>query len=524
MRPPLRRLQRSSVNSSSRDTTDQQASPRPDRGHNHPPELIGPETTAPARAAVAARLEWVRARRLKQIIPSDGDWQVWLALAGRGWGKTRTGAEDAWWYCATNPGVRYAVVAPTHHDLRLVCFEGDSGILGVVPPLVLEGGKVDTGYNRSLLQIRFSNGSLIQGYSAEVPSRLRGPQHHRAWCDEVASWERLQDTWDMLGFTMRLGARPQVIITTTPKPVPLLYLMVKAIERTALREGRAGDEAERVPNLAAEPDPEVLALGNVLLATGSTFENQRNLARPFLAKMVSLRDTELGRQEIDAELLDLDARAILKRGWWRPWQEFGPDNQAAYPTELLMAFASIDTAFTEKKENDASACTVWHVYRDEHLKVRILLRYAWEERLEFPELVDRLKETCEHFGLRRVVIEAKASGKSVAQELRKQRPEVSVFEWVPVGDKLARAHAIAPVLREGLVRVGSEMTPIGPVPRSWARKVIEQCAEFTGAKEAHDDLVDSVTMGLQYIRRAGVALFKADEPSPAGPKRKRRLY
>lgn len=474
---------------------------------------------------MAARLAWVKARRLKQVIPA-GDWEVWLALAGRGWGKTRVGAEDAWWFCARNPGVRYAVVAPTHHDLRTVCFEGDSGVLGVVPPLVLEGGNVDSGYNKSLLQIRFANGSLIQGYSAEVPSRLRGPQHHRAWCDEVATWERLQDTWDMLGFGLRLGDNPQTIITTTPKPVPLLYALVKRYQRGLTLE-RAGDSAKPVPNLAGGvgvDDDLADDVGRVVMATGSTFENRRNLARPFIRRMTLLRDTELGRQEIDAELVDLDSRAILKRAWWRPWSEYGPDGKPAYPEDLLLSFASVDSAYTEDEINDPTACTVWHVYRDEHFRPRILLRYAWEEHLEFPELVGRLRETCEHFGLRRVLIENKASGKSVAQELRRQRREISVFEWTPVGDKVARAHAVAPILKEGVVRVGSKQSPIGPVPAVWAQKVIDQCAEFNGAKGQHDDLMDTVTQALQFIRRQGVELFRADEPPPPPRTKRRRHY
>jgi predicted phage terminase large subunit-like protein len=466
---------------------------QPSREKSKTPDL-DPGPSPAIRAAAAARLEWAKERRLKQTIPV-GAWGVFLALAGRGWGKTRVGAEDAWWFCAANPGVRYAVVAPTHHDLRLVCFEGDSGILSRVPQACLEGGTVDSGYNRSLLQIRFANGSLIQGYSAEVPARLRGPQHHRAWTDEIAAWERLQETWDMLQFGLRLGENPQIIATTTPRPVPLLYRLMERRDS-----------------------------GEVVVASGSTYENEANLARPFIARIKEHEGTELGRQEIHAELVDLDARAILKRFWWRAWNQFGPDGQPDYPTDLLLSFASVDPAYTQKDENDPSACTVWHVYRDEHFRIRILLRYAWEERLEFPDLVSRLAETCQHFGLRRVVIENKASGLSVAQELRRQRREISVFEWTPVGDKVARAHAVAPVLKEGLVRVAARQGEAGPVLQPWARRVIDQCAEFQGGKDDHDDLVDTVTQALQFIRRQGVELFEADAPPPPARSPRRRIY
>lgn len=197
---------------------------------------------------------------------------MWLVLAGRGWGKTRTGAEDQAYYALTHPGSRLAVVAPTYTDARDTCVEGDSGLLRVIPaPLV-------TDWNRSLGELILANKSRFKLFSAEEPDRLRGPQHHRAWGDEVAAWKRSEsskapDALDQLLFGLRLGERPRLVLTTTPRPAQFLV--------------------------------DLIARGDVVITKGSTFENAANLAPAALA---SLRErysgTRLGRQELEAELLD----------------------------------------------------------------------------------------------------------------------------------------------------------------------------------------------------------------------------
>lgn len=186
-------------------------------------------------------------------------------MAGRGWGKTRTGAEDVAWFAQHNPGSRIAVVAPTYSDARDTCVEGDSGLLNIIPKVCVEA------WNRSLGEFILTNGSRFKLFAAEEPERLRGPQHHRAWCDELGAW-RYPETWDQVLFGLRLGTHPQAVITTTPRPNPLMKSIVK----------RAG----------------------TIITRGSTFDNAANLAETALAQ---LRDryegTRLGRQELDAELL-----------------------------------------------------------------------------------------------------------------------------------------------------------------------------------------------------------------------------
>lgn len=203
-----------------------------------------------------------------------------MILAGRGWGKTRTGGEDVAWYGLCNPGSRIAVIAPTYADARDTCIEGESGLRGIIP-----FSCIDT-WNRSLGELALENGTRYKLFGAEEPDRLRGPQHHRAWCDELGAW-RYPETWDQMLFGLRLGQNPQVIVTTTPKPTAL------------------------VRRIASDP--------KTLKTTGSTFDNADNLAPPALAQLkAKYENTRLGRQELQAEILEeaegaLWSRAMLER-------------------------------------------------------------------------------------------------------------------------------------------------------------------------------------------------------------------
>ncbi len=220
--------------------------------------------------------DWIKQARPSQT-PLDADWSIWLILAGRGFGKTHTGARWAALFALQNPEVQVAVVTPTFGDIRRVAFGGPSGIMSFIPPELLLSGR-GQGYNSSAAEIRLFNGSKIMGFSATEPDRLRGPQFHYAWCDEIAAW-RYSDTFDQLMFGLRLGKNPQCIITTTPKPTQLVKSLVK---RT-----------------------------NTLITTGSTFENEENLAPSAIQQLrEKYANTRLGRQELYAEILDESEGAL----------------------------------------------------------------------------------------------------------------------------------------------------------------------------------------------------------------------
>ena len=169
------------------------------------------ELSVPDLEALLSHTKWEQARHKHQI-PPGGEWTVWLMLAGRGAGKTRAAAEWIWWEAYQATETRWLVCAPTSADIRDTCFEGDSGLISVIPEKLVKE------YNRSLSEIILVNGSLIKGISAETPDRLRGGQWHGAWTDELAAWQYDQEAWDMIMFALRLGKHPRIVATTTPKP------------------------------------------------------------------------------------------------------------------------------------------------------------------------------------------------------------------------------------------------------------------------------------------------------------------
>lgn len=258
------------------------------------------------------RSAWLETARADQLTP-EGDWSVWLVMAGRGWGKTRTGAEDIAHYARNNPGHRIAIVAPTFGDARDTCIEGESGLLAVL------GDKWIAKWNRSLGSLKLVNDAYVRIYSADEPDRLRGPQHHRAWCDELAAW-RYPDTWDQLQFGLRLGQHPQVIATTTPRPIKL------------------------VRDLAARTD--------VHVTRGSTFDNKANLSATAIATLEQrYGGTTLGRQELYGELLESLPGALWNR-------QMIDRSRMAEPPALQRTVVAIDPAITSGDDSDETGIIV----------------------------------------------------------------------------------------------------------------------------------------------------------------------
>ena len=161
-----------------------------------------------------------RARLRKEQLAPMGTWRIWLLLAGRGFGKSLSGAN--WCHELVQSGKygHLALVAPTAADARDTMIEGVSGILATAP----EWNRPT--YEPSKRRLTWPNGATATSFSAEESERLRGPNHDAAWCDELCAWDNAQSTWDMLEFTMRAGRDPRICITTTPKPTPLLKFLV----------------------------------------------------------------------------------------------------------------------------------------------------------------------------------------------------------------------------------------------------------------------------------------------------------
>lgn len=279
------------------------------------------------------RLSWLEVARPKQLPPVGAEWDVWSCIAGRGWGKTRVGAEHLGFNAAVMPKSRWAVVAPTQNDCRSVCFEGESGLLEVIPKSWIK----TNGYNRSLLELELITGALITGKSAEKPDRLRGPQFHGAWCDELASWgataagrtnaktenKRLEDTWSNLQFGLRLGKHPRTVVTTTPRPLKFLR------------------------DLVAHP--------RTRLSHGPTWENKRNLASTAIrALRETYEGTRKGAQELQGLILE-DVEGAL---WSRALIAACYVKEIPDDVSLVRVVVAVDPAVTSESDSDEWAIIV----------------------------------------------------------------------------------------------------------------------------------------------------------------------
>jgi len=251
--------------------------------------------------------------RPAQKIP-QGNWLTWLLRSGRGFGKTRTGAETVikWAMQGYSP---IALVAETAADVRDVMVEvGESSIMKVAPPWFYPI------YEPSKRRLTFPNGSVCITYSGDKPGQLRGPQHQKAWVDELAKYRYPQETWDNLEFGLRLGDNPQVVCTTTPRPIQIIKDIVK--------------------------DPRTVE------TRGSTLDNAANLNSNFIERMkTKYEGTRLGRQELNGEILDDNPEALWKRADIE-------DNYVTQTPQLSLVVVGVDPAVTSKEGSDDTGIVV----------------------------------------------------------------------------------------------------------------------------------------------------------------------
>lgn len=258
---------------------------------------------------------------------AGGDWRTWLFIGGRGAGKTRAGAE---WVRALALGLapftdaparRIALIGETVGDVRAVMIEGVSGLLAVHPP----HQRPEFVSSQGLL--RWPNGSIAQVFSAETPDALRGPQFHAAWCDELAKWRRAEEVWDMLAFALRLGTAPRTLVTTTPRPVPLLK---RLLAETATVVTRARTDA-----------------------------NAANLAPGFVETMrARYGNSLLGRQELDGDLIEARSGALWQEAW------IAQHRSPLQVCELQRIVVGVDPPVTAHAGSDACGIVVAGLGRD----------------------------------------------------------------------------------------------------------------------------------------------------------------
>jgi len=356
---------------------------------------------------------WEFWARPNQLEPKGKDWNIWLALAGRGFGKTRAGAEWIRHRVKSGDKILHAV-APTKGDVRKVLVEGDSGLLNVC----WEGDKTYKGVHMGSPEwsptnntITWANGAKVVFFSAEDPERLRGPQCHAAWCDELCSWRNAQETWDMLQFGLRLGKHPQVFITTTPKTTKLLRNII-ADEKT-------------------------------IVTTGSTFDNAANLADTFLdAVKATYEGTRLGRQELYAEILDEASGALWNRTLLASC-EIEPEDVP----DLNRIVVSIDPAISSNAESDMTGIVVAGV--DINGKAYVLADHT--ERYTPQEWASKAIELYHEYEADRIVAEKNQGGDMVRHTLHTEDPTVPIKLVHASRGKMARAEPVSALYEQGKV-------------------------------------------------------------------------
>ncbi len=260
---------------------------------------------------------WARPNQL----PPPGDWDTWVVFAGRGFGKTRMGSEWVRQKAHEFPGCRIALVAETAADARDVMIKGDSGLLNCDPTLDEDCWSPT---NRCLT---WPNGSKAFTYNGTTPDQLRGPQHHFAWVDELAKFEYMQEAWDQTLFGLRLGEHPQILVTTTPRPLSLIKKIVN-------------DK-------------------NTVVTRGSTLDNKDNLAKNTVKALYDkYGNTRLGRQELNGEILGDVPGALWRR------EDIDESRLKEAPEDLERVIVAVDPAASSHEGSDESGIVVVALARD----------------------------------------------------------------------------------------------------------------------------------------------------------------
>ena len=325
-----------------------------------------------------------------------------MVLAGRGWGKTRTGAEWVRDRAMSAPDQRIALVARTAADARDVMVEGESGIINICPPW-----EVPT-YNPSIRRVTWPNGSIATTYSADEPNNLRGPQHHHAWCDELAAW-RYTDAWDQLQFGLRLGNKPKTLVTTTPRPTDLIRSLAKD-KRTAL-------------------------------VNGYTMENEGNLPEAFLAKVLDeYEGTRLGEQELYGRILDDIEGALWKASMIK---RISDENLPQFERVVV----AVDPAVTNNKNSDETGIVCAAMGIDNNYYV--LGDYSIKASAD--TWARRSISVYDEHDADKIIGEVNNGGDLVESLIRTVRPNVNYRSVRASRGKLARGEPVSALYEQGKV-------------------------------------------------------------------------
>ncbi len=390
---------------------------------------------------------WPLTARQNQRLP-DGLWTAWILMAGRGFGKTRTGAEWVRAQVESGKAGRIALVARTPAEIRDTMIQGPSGFLSICPPWAMPE------YESTKKKLTWPNGATAFLFSSYEPDQLRGQQFDAARCDELASWKYPRDTWDNLAFALRLGLDPRCVVTTTPKPIALL------------RE------------LVARPD--------VIVTRGTTYDNEDNLAPGFYSHIRSRYEgTRTGRQEIHADLLDQSEDAL----WDRQWIDDSRVEHA--PDSLVEVVVAIDPAVSSNPRSDETGIVVAGVDSDK----RCYVLADGSGRMTPNTWAERAIALYDKYSADRIIGETNNGGDLVKEVLRTASGG-NIFRFLAVNasrGKYARAEPIAALYEQGKVHHVGTFPELEDQMCTWTPK---------GPADASPDRMDALVWAItQLINR-----------------------
>ena len=368
----------------------------------------------PHEALEHALADWHLWARDDQLAPAPLDpadpWRCWLILGGRGAGKTRSGAE---WIRAkalgqlpeaSQPAARIALVGETLGDVRHIMIEGISGLLAI------HSDAERPHFEPSKGQLTWPNGAIAQMFGGDNPESLRGPQFDTAWVDELAKWYEPERGFDMLQFALRIGDHPQMVITTTPRPLPLLNKLLE--------------------------DPATV------VTRSKTTDNAAHLAPSFITEISRrYKGTALARQELDGEIVDVRAGALWRRDWI-------DTHRVKEPPELKSIVVAVDPPVTATASSDA--CGIMVVGLGEDNRAYVLSDRTVQGRE--PHVWARAAVAAyKDFLADRIVAEVNQGGDLVVSVLRQIDPAVAVQKVRATRGKWLRAEPVAALYAEGRV-------------------------------------------------------------------------
>ena len=347
------------------------------------------------------KTQWADIARPNQLMPA-GDWNVWMILAGRGFGKTRSASEAVHQLVSDAKYKRIALIANTIQEAKQVMVEGESGLLATAR----EDNKVTFFTSKRLLQ--WQNGAIATLYGAENYEQLRGPQFDAAWIDEFAKFQYPRETFEQLSFSLRLGEHPRAILTTTPRPLQFIK--------------------------------DLMARDDVVTVRGTSLENVDNLSPTFLRQLEYLKGTRLEAQEIYAEIVEENDNTL-----WA-WQDI--ENCYLTPPHFLQNIViGVDPALTSGTDSDETGIIVAGM--DGFRKAYVLDDLSTAAP---PDIwAAKVAEAYKKYSARLVVIESNAGGELLVNLLKSIEPSMRIKTTFAHTSKVARAEPIVILYQKHMI-------------------------------------------------------------------------